>query len=104
MDARRNQVLAAMEGRPEQARKGRVADEFDAVVLVISAGCRGWKAATPDDVFDSLCCLDTQHNGTNMLHEIYCSCVRFAGNDACPEGSLCANIMRPILSEKGFVS
>ena len=35
------QVLAAMEGRPGQLRNSIVADEFDAFVLVISAGSRG---------------------------------------------------------------
>ena len=53
-------VQAAMKGLPEQVRKDRVADEFDACVFVISAGGHGWMTATPDDVFDSLCFLDTQ--------------------------------------------
>ena len=51
IQARRYQVLAAMEVRPWQPRKGRVAGEFDAAVLVISTGSRGWATATPDDVF-----------------------------------------------------
>ena len=53
MQARRRQVQAAMEGRPGQVRKSRMADEFDAFVLVVSAGSRGWQTATPDDVFTS---------------------------------------------------
>lgn len=54
-----NQGLAAMEGRPEQSQKGRVTDELDAFVLVVSAGRHGWKTATPHIVFDRLCFLDT---------------------------------------------
>ena len=46
MQARRRQVLAAMEGRHGQVRKSGVADEFDAFVLVVSAGSRGWQTAT----------------------------------------------------------
>ena len=38
IQARRHQVLAAMEGRPGQLRKIRVADEFDAFVLVNQQG------------------------------------------------------------------
>ena len=57
-----------MEGRPGQVRKRRVADEFDAFVLVISAGSRGWTTATPDDVFDFLCYFDTQGKGTKLVH------------------------------------
>ena len=49
-----------LEGRPGQLRKSRMADEFDAFVLVISAGSRGWTTATPDDPFDFLCHLDTK--------------------------------------------
>ena len=64
--------------------------------------CRGWKTTTPDDGFDSLCFLDTQGKGTNMVHEISCPGVGCAGNDACPEGSLCANITRLIISAKGL--
>ena len=57
MQARRRQVLAAMEGHPGQAQKSRVADEFDAFVLVSN---RGWQTGTPDDVFNFLCFLGTQ--------------------------------------------
>ena len=46
--------------------------------------------------------LDTQGKGTNMMHAISWLGVGCAGNDACPEGSLCANITRLILSEKGL--
>lgn len=60
VQARRAQALAAMAGRPEQVRKSRVADEFDAFALVASVGCRGWQTATPDDVFDFHCFLDTR--------------------------------------------
>ena len=37
-----------------------------------------------------------------MVHEMSRPGVGYAGNDACPEGSLCAIITRPILSEKGL--
>ena len=90
IQARRYHVLAAMEGRPGQLRKNRVADEFDAFVLVISAGCWCWTTATPDDWFDFLCYLDTEGKGTKMVHEASCPGVGRAGDDACREGSLCA--------------
>ena len=90
IQARRHQVLAAMEGRPGQLRKSRVADKFDALVLVISAGSCGWTTATPDDLFDFLCYLDTQGKGTKMVHEASCTGVGWVGDNACREGSLCA--------------
>ena len=58
IQARRRQFLAALGGRPGQVRKIRVTDEFDAFVLVVSAGSRGWDTATPDDVFNFLCFLE----------------------------------------------
>ena len=67
IQARRHQVLVAMEGRPGQRRKRRVADEFDAFVVVISAEPRCWTTATPADFFDFLCYLDTQGKGTKMV-------------------------------------
>lgn len=60
--ARRNQVLASMGGRSEQARKGWVVDKLGAFVLAISAARRGWKTATSNVVFDYLFFLDTQGN------------------------------------------
>ena len=41
IQAHLHQVLEAMEGRPWQLWKSRVADEFDAFVFAISAGSRG---------------------------------------------------------------
>ena len=79
-----------MEGRPGQVRKSRVADEFDAFVLVVSAGSRGWQTATLDDVFNFLCFLDTQGKGTKMVHEASCPGVGHAGDDTCLTGSSCA--------------
>ena len=104
IQARRHQVLAAMEGRPGQLRKSRVADEFDAFVLVISAGCRGWTTATPDDLFDFLCYLDTQEKGTKMVHEASCPGVGPVGDNACQEGSLCARRYAAESLRKSFVS
>ena len=62
----------------------------------------GRQLTTPDDGFDSLCFLDTQAKGTNMVHEISCPGVGYAVNDSCPEGSLYANIARLIISGKGL--
>ena len=90
IQARWHQVLAAREGRPGQLRKSRVADEFDAFNLVISARSRGWATATPDDLFDILCYLDTQGKSTKMVHEASCPGVGQVGDNACREGSLCA--------------
>ena len=72
-----------MEGRSERVRKSRVAEEFDAFVLIVSAGSRGWQTATPDDVFNCLCFLGTPENNTKMVHEISCSSVGHGGDDAC---------------------
>ena len=88
--ARRQTVLAAMEGGPGKVRKNRVADEFDAFVLVISAGSRGWTTATPDDVFEFICYLDTQGKGTKLVHATSCPGVSRAGDDACLAGFSCA--------------
>ena len=104
IQARRHQVLAAMEGRPGQLRKSRVADEFDAFILVISAGCRGWTTVTPDDLFDFLCYLDTKGNHTKMVHEASCPGVGRVGDNACWEGSLCVRRYAPESLRKGFVS
>ena len=93
-----------MEGRPGQPRKSRVADEFDAFVLVISAGSRGWTTATPDNLFYFLCYLDTQGNGTKMVHEASCPGVGRVGDNACWEGSLCVRRYAPESLRKGFVS
>ena len=85
IQARRYQVLPAMEGRPGQLRENRVADEFDAFALVISAGSRGSTTATPDDLFDFLCYLDALGRSTKIVHEASCSGVGRAGDDACRE-------------------
>ena len=104
IQARRHQVLAAMEGRPGQQRNSWVANEFDAVVLVISAGCRGWTTAAPDDLFDFLCYLDTQGKGTKMVHEASCPGVGRVGDDECRKGSRCARRYAAESLRKGFVS
>ena len=104
LQARRQTVLAAMEGRPGQVRKRRVADKFDAFVLVISAGSRGWTTATPDDVFDFLCYLDTQGKDTKLVHATYCPGVGRAGDDACLAGSSCARRYAAESIRNGFVS
>lgn len=62
--ARRAHVLAAMDGRAGQVRKRRVADLFEAFMRAVSDGRRGWSEATPDNVFDWLCYLDTHGGGT----------------------------------------
>ena len=52
-------------------------------------------------VFDSLRFLDTHGTGTNTANEnVLPRRGLYAGDDACPEGSLCANIPSPILSER----
>ena len=37
-----------------------------------------------------------------MVHEVSCPDVGCVGIDAYPEGSLCADMTRPILPENGF--
>ena len=102
--ARRQNVLAAMEGRPGQVRKGGVANEFDASGLVNSSGSRGRTTATPDDVFDFLPYLDTQVKGTKMLHATSCPGVGRAGDDACLAGSSCARRYAVESIRKAFVA
>ena len=104
LQARRRNVLAASEGRPRQVRKNRVDDEFDAFVLIISAGSRGWTTATPDDVFDFLCFLDTQGKGTKLDNATSCRGVGRAGDDGCLAGCSCARRYVAESIRKGFVS
>ena len=104
IQVRRHQLLAAMEGRPGQLRKSRVADECDAFAFVISAGSRGRTTATPDDLFYFLCYLDTEEKGTKMVHEASCLGVGRVGDNACREGPLCASGYAAESLRKGFVS
>ena len=64
-----------------------MADSFDAFVLVVSAGYRGWLTATQDDVFNLLCFLDTQGKGTKMVHGAFCPGLAHAGEYTCLTGS-----------------
>ena len=106
-------VLAAMEGRPGQVRKKyiytgrikkiyRVADKFDAFVLVILAGSRGWTTATPDDVFAFLCYLDTQGKGTKLVHATSCPGLGPEGDDACLAGSSSQDATRLNRTKRGL--
>ena len=91
-------------GHPGQVWKSRVADEFDAYVLVISAGSRGWTTVALDDVFDFLCDLDSQRKGTKVVHVTSCPGVGRADDDACSEGFSCARQYAAESNRKGFVS
>lgn len=87
---RRHQVLTAVAARPGAVRKHRVPDEFDAFLLSRSDGARGWQAATPDDVFDFFCFVNTHDKGTKTVHVRSCPSVGSAGSGACLVGSGCA--------------
>ena len=102
IQARRSQVLAAMEGRPGELQN--LADEFDSFLLAYLAGSRGWTTATVDDLVDFLCFRDTQGKGTNMVHEASCPRVGRAGDDECREESSCARRYAAESLRKGCVS
>lgn len=89
VQARRTQVLSAMDGRSGQVRKAKIAKDFDAFVHTRSAGRLGWESATPDDVFDWFCFLDTQGNGTTVVHDRACPGVGSVSADLCVPGSPC---------------
>ena len=93
-----------MAGRPGQVRKSRVADEFDAFVLVISAGSCGWTTETPDEVFDFLCYRDAQGKGTKLVHPTSCPGVGRARDDAYLAWSSCTRRYAAESIRNGFVS
>lgn len=79
-----------MDGRAGQVRKVRVAEELDAFVYELSGGRRGWIEATPDDVIDWFCFLDSQGKGTKWVHERSCPHVGSSATGQCPPGFTCA--------------
>lgn len=90
MQGRRRKVFLAMEGRPGEVRKSRVADEVSAFVFGDSAGSRGSPTPTLDDVFSFLSFLDTQGKSTKIVRKTSCPGVSHTGDDGCLEGSSCA--------------
>lgn len=90
LQARRRQVVATMAGRPGQVSKSKEVKDFDIFVHASAGGRRGWEAATPDNVFDWFCFLDTHGNGTTIAHAHSCSGVGSTGWDACAPGAACA--------------
>ena len=79
-----------MTGRRGQQQKYRIADDFDAFLLSYSNGNRGWEQATPDDVFDFCCFLDTQGKGTKMVHDQDCPGVGTPGETGCLPDAKCS--------------
>lgn len=102
--ARRATVTAAMADRPGQLRKLKIAGDFDAFVRALSGGRRGWETATPGDVFDWMCYLDTQGNGTKRVHVRTCPRVGTSMEGACPDHSGCMTQYAADSLRKGFVS
>ena len=102
--ARRVHVLAAMQGRAGQVRKRRVADLFDAFMRASSGGSRGWSGATPDDVFDWLCYLDTHGGGTKWVHVRSCPGLGLEHADACLADSACGKFYAADSLRTGSVS
>lgn len=86
---RRSHVQAAMEGRPGQVRKAKVARDFDAFIRVHSGGRIGWEAAAPMDVFDWLCFVDTHGKGATVVHTLQCPGVGTSGAQDCAPGRPC---------------
>eukprot|EP00752_Nemacystus_decipiens_P007886 g7046.t1 len=78
-----------MDSRPGQRRKAKVAKDFDAFIHAHSVGRRGWDAATPDDIFDWLCFLDTHGQGTTVVHRLDCPGVGTSGATACSTDAVC---------------
>lgn len=63
----------------------RAADDFDAFVLVDSAGSRCWLTARVMS-FHFPRSLDTEGKGTTMVHGTSCHGVGDVGDDACLDG------------------
>ena len=93
-----------MAERPGQKRKSKIADDFDAFLLVRSGGRRGWATATDDDVFDWACFLDSQGHGTTWVHDRSCPGVGIADGGACRPDSGCAKRYAAGSMDKAFIS
>ena len=104
LTARRAFVTTAMAGRAGQIRKDKMAGDFDLFLRTLTSGQRGWESATPDDVFDWLCYLDTQGNGTKLVHDRSCPGVGTSDETACAPGGACGKRYAAASLQKGFVS
>ncbi|CAN0042059.1 unnamed protein product, partial [Pylaiella littoralis] len=104
LQARRSQILSAMARRAGQVRKGKIAKDFHAFALAFSHGRRGWDAATPDDVFNWLCFLDSQGNGTKVVHDRSCPGVGSPATADCSVASPCPKRYAAESLTKGFWS
>ena len=94
-------VTAAMAGRAGQVRK--YFDLFSFVHSRAGTGV-GRRLLNPDDEFDWLCYLDTQENGTKLLHECLCPGIGTLDEDACAPGATRGKQYAAAFHQKGFVS
>lgn len=72
LEARIQEVLAAVANTTGHQRKSSVADNFNGFVRARKDGVRGWKTATDVDLFEWLFWLDSQGNGTKLVHATTC--------------------------------
>ena len=104
LEARREQVTLAMAGRAGPKRKRRVAELFDAFLRSLSGGLKGWADATPDDVFDYLCYLDSHGGGTKWVHDRSCPGLGLEDGSACLPEANCGTRYACDSLKKGVVS
>ena len=90
LDRRRAQFQAVGSQSATQQRKRKTATDFDSFVLARSAGARGWAAATPGDVLDFACWLDTSGRGNTPVHDVKCSSVGVPSLADCSVSTDCA--------------
>lgn len=93
-----------MANRPGEVRKAQVVQKFDAFLRSYTNGLRGWEEATPDDIFDWLCYLDSQGQGTKVVHNRSCPGVGTDDESACDPGDpVCGKRYAAGTLDKSFV-
>ena len=73
LQQRKTQFLQARVSKQSELRKHQIAAEFDPFIHAISGAARNWTQATYQDVVDWLCFLDTQGDGTTVVHVPTCT-------------------------------
>ena len=101
---RKEQFLRARASKQSELRKHRVAAEFDRFICAMSGSARNWTQATDQDVVDWLCFLDTQGEGTTVVHAP--RCVEFGSKTwgECTRTLGCAKRYASGSLDKGYIS
>lgn len=97
-------VLLASNKKRGQQRKCAVAGVFDAFILSRSGGRWGWATATDVGVFDWLCWLDSQGNGTKSVHAPTCTGIGSPAPNMCLKDRGCARRYAAGSIDNGYIS